>query len=111
MVAHMTANQLVSVVHRMIHLVTWLLVSVVHIALLTIVLFVLHLLDIKGSDIYSYVLILGNSLGLQTAWIILSFFGVSGFACLSAYAMLVKKYAVSFSIYYLERNIVAQNIK
>jgi hypothetical protein len=111
MVAHITENQLVSIVHRMIHLVTWLWVAVFHIALLTIVLFVLYLLDVKGSDIYIYVLFLGNSLGLQTAWIILSFFGVSGFACLSAYAMFVKKYAVNFSIYYLEKNIVAQNIK
>ena len=101
MAARITDNQLISVVHRMIHLVTWLLVAVFHTALLAIALFVLYLFDTKGADIYSHVLILGNSLGLQTAWIILSFFGASGFACLSAYAILVKKYAVNFSIDYL----------
>lgn len=111
MVAHITDNQLVSIVHRMIHLVTWLLVAVFHTALLAIALFALYLLDIKGTDIYSYFSSLGTSLGLQAGWIILSFFGVSGFACLSAYAMLVKKYAVSFSIDYLEKNIVAQKTK
>jgi len=111
MVAHITENQLVSIVHRMIHLVTWLLVAVFHTALLAIALFALYLLDIKGTDIYSYFLYLGNSLGFQKVGAILSFFGVSGFALLAGYAMLLKKYAVSFSIDYLWKNIVAQNIK
>lgn len=111
MAAHITENQLASIVHRIIHLLTWLLVAVFHTALLAIALFALYLLDIKGTDIYGYFLSLGTSFGLQAGWQILSFFGISGFACLSTYAMFVKKYAVSFSIHYLWKNIVAQNIK
>jgi hypothetical protein len=111
MTASITPDQLVSIVHRMIHLVTWLLVAVFHTALLAIVLLALHLYEIKGADIYNYIFSLGTSLGFQTGWQVLSFFGVSGFACLSGYAMFVKKYAVSFSIKYLWKNIVDRNIQ
>lgn len=111
MPAYMSENQVISVMHRMIHLVTWLLVAAVHTVLLTIALFAAYLLDLKGTDIYILASSLGNSLGLQTGWQVLSFFGVSGFAALSAYAMLVKQYAVKFSIYYLFKNIDVQRIK
>jgi hypothetical protein len=111
MTASVSPNQLVSIVHRMIHLVTWLLVAVFHTALLAILLFVLYLSGISGEDIYKYLSSLGNSLGLQTGWQVLSFFGVSGFACLSGYAILVKKYAVKFSIRYLWKNISSNKIE
>jgi hypothetical protein len=111
MPAHMSDNQVISVLHRMIHLVTWILVAAAHTALLTIALFAAYLLDLKAKDIYNMVSSLGNSLGLQAGWQALSFFGVSGFAVLSGYAILVKKYAVKFSIYYLFKNIYEQKIK
>ena len=105
MTASISPNQLASIVHRMIHLITWLWVAVFHIALLAIALFALYLLDIKGADIYTYLLSLGTILGFQAGWQFLSFFGVSGFALISAYAIFVKKYAVKFSIDYLWKNI------
>ena len=111
MTASISPNQLVSIVHRMIHLVTWLLVAVFHTALLSILLLVLYLSGITGNDIYNYFLPLAQSLGFETTSSVLSFFGVSGFACLSAYAMFVKKYFVNFSINYLWKNIIDHNIQ
>jgi hypothetical protein len=95
----------------MIHLVTWLLVAVFHTALLAILLLALFLSGTSGEDIYKYALALGAHLGLQVGWQVLSFFGVSGFACLSGYAFFVKKHAVNFATSYLWKNIVAQKIQ
>ena len=101
MVAHITENQLVSWVHRLTHLVAWLSVATLHTLLLCVALFALYILGISGNDIYSSVVKLGSHMGLEQAWQALSFFGVSGFAVLAAYAIAVKKLILNLSLRYL----------
>ena len=110
MTVQISSNQLVSWVHRLTHFVAWLSVVIFNFAFLNIILLVLYLSGTTGQDIYNQILALGGSLGFSTASQALSFFGVSGFALLSAYAVALKKILLNLSLRYIliktkERNI------
>ena len=111
MTAKITQNQLVSLVHRLIHLSSWLIFYVFHLGIAVIILTVLYLVGITGTDIYNFFLPLAKSLGFKTTSSILSFFGVSGFALLSAYALVTKKFIVKFALNYLYKNIEDRDIQ
>ena len=110
MAVQISSNQLVSWVHRLTHFVAWLSVVIFNLTLLIIVLLALYLSNTTGHDIYKCILTLGDSLGFSTASQALSFFGVSGFALLSAYVVALKKILLNLSLRYIliktkERNI------
>jgi len=111
MAVQITDNQLVSWVHRLTHFVAWLSVAIFNVALLCVVLVALYLSGVSGTDIYKSIETLGSSLGLVTAWQVLSFFGISGFALLSAYAILLKRILLNLSLRYILNNIKARKIE
>jgi len=111
MTASITPNQLVSLVHRLIHLSCWLIFYVFHIGLLTIIVTALYLSGTTGADIYNYFLPLAQSFGLEATSSIISFFGISGFALLMAYALLIKKLFVKYSLNYLYKHIEENGIQ
>ena len=96
-----SSKQLISWVHKLTHFVIWLSVALLHSSLLCILITALYLSGISGSDIYNSIAALTHNLGLSKAWQGLSFFGVSGAAIVSVYAVAVKKIVMYFSLKYL----------
>ncbi len=104
-------DQLSSLVHRLIHLSAWLIFTIFHIGLLAILITALYLSGLTGSDIYNYILPLAKSIGLDSTGPILSFFGISGFAIVTAYVLLIKKFFVKYTLDYVFKSIEKHEIQ
>lgn len=101
----LTPNQLVRWVHRLTHFVAWLAVAIFNISIAVAALAIMYFMGISGSDIRTAVQELSGSLGFETAGLLLSFFGVSGFAFVSFFAILQKRLLLDLSLRYILKNI------
>lgn len=110
MTTQISENQLISLVHRHIHLVGWIAFVVFNNLLITITLLFFWLLDLDSSTFYDYIQNLSQNLHLQKLWQVLSFWGLSGFVVASAYAFLWRKLYMLISLKYLLKNIEKQKI-
>ena len=110
MTAQVSENQLVSLVHRHIHLVSWIAFVVLNNLLVTLALLLFWIFDLDNNTFYNYIQKISNCLALQKLWQVLSFWGFSGVAIVSAYALLWRKIYMKISLKYLFKNIEKQKI-
>jgi cytochrome b subunit of formate dehydrogenase len=110
-VAHISPNDALSILHRLIHWVSWLAFVLLQVALVALFLLAAWYFEIDKNTVLSQARSLTTNLGLQEAWQILSFFGVSGGALLAIYVWLWRKAYFAFLIPYLFRNIDARASK
>ena len=109
--AHISPNDALYVLHRLIHWESWLAFVLLQVALFTLFLLAVWWFEIDKSTVLSQARSVASSLGLQEAWQILSFFGVSDGALLAIYVWLWRKIYFAFLIPYLFKNIDARASK